>query len=470
LLSVNIGSGNLRRCFDSNSFNVSYCNIGTEPTGNAFVIVNLDPLFTVLNSSKPFIDLGGGNLRFEVGTLAEGQCGSFHFNAHLSCNAVFGQTHCTEAHIFPDDFCLPPDPQWSGASLQITKDCQPDSLRFTIQNLGVGNMNAPVNYRLFENLVLLQSAPIQLNAGASTNVNVPANGSTWRLEVEQVPFHPGHSAPSISVEGCTTNNTFSTGYVTQFPVDDADEFVDIDCKANTASSDPNDKQAFPIGYGSSHYVRPGTQLEYQIQFQNTGNDTAFTVRIVDTLSAFLDPTSIRPGAGSHPYTWDLTGAGVLSFLFEDILLPDSNVNEAASHGFVKFTIEPRAEAPLESVIENTAHIYFDFNEAIVTNTTFHRLGEHFITVGAWQPVQPNYAVSVTPNPFVDAAILEVKGLKQNSPLRLQVFDLQGKLQIEMESANAQFQLKKGNLSAGTYLFKVDQKGETVGSGKLLIQH
>jgi hypothetical protein len=98
------------------------------------------------------------------------------------------------------------------------------------------------------------------------------------------------------------------------------------------------------------------------------------------------------------------------------------------------------------------------------------LGEHFITVGAWQPVQPNYAVSVTPNPFVDAAILEVKGLKQNSPLRLQVFDLQGKLQIEMESANAQFQLKKGNLSAGTYLFKVDQKGETVGSGKLLIQH
>jgi uncharacterized repeat protein (TIGR01451 family) len=430
----------------------------------------LDPFLTPLNSNLPYLNLGNQLLQFEVGDLEVGECGSFYLYVKVNCNAALGQTHCTEAHIYPDHSCLPDNPLWSGASLRISSECQLDSLRFNIQNVGISDMPKALDYIVIEDQVMKMMGPVQLNAGQSATISVPANGSTWRLEMEQEPFHPGQSAPAVSVEGCTNGTTFSTGFVAQFPTDDADAFVDNDCKVNTASSDPNDKQAFPIGYGSSHYVRPGTPLEYQIQFQNTGNDTAFTVRIVDTLSAFLDPTSIRPGAGSHPYTWDLTGAGVLSFLFEDILLPDSNVNEAASHGFVKFTIEPRAEAPLESVIENTAHIYFDFNEAIVTNTTFHRLGEHFITVGAWQPVQPNYAVSVTPNPFVDAAILEVKGLKQNSPLRLQVFDLQGKLQIEMESANAQFQLKKGNLSAGTYLFKVDQKGETVGSGKLLIQH
>jgi len=193
------------------------------------------------------------------------------------------------------------------------------------------------------------------------------------------------------------------------------------------------------------------------------------VRLVDTLSAWLDPTTLRPGASSHAYTWDLNGAGVLTFLYENILLPDSIVDEPGSHGFVKFTINHQADAPLETVIENTAEIYFDFNEAIVTNTTFHRLGENFVTVGLWQPEQPRYAVSVSPNPFSDAAILEVKGLHQNTPLHLQVFDLQGKLQLEMDSDGTIFQLKKGGLPTGVYLFKIDQKGKSVGAGKLIIQ-
>ncbi|MBC7777102.1 MAG: hypothetical protein H7246_16840, partial [Phycisphaerae bacterium] len=469
LLTVDISSGNLRRCFDTNHFSVSYCNNGTATAENAYVDVTLDPLFTPLSSTLPYMDLGGGVLRFLVGSIEVGECGNFGITAHLSCDAVLGQTHCTEAHIYPDIPCIPTDPLWSGASLQISSQCQSDSLRFTIKNVGTGNMANTVEYVVVEDQVMLMTAPLQLNAGQEITVSVPANGSTWRLEVEQVAYHPGHSAPAVSVEGCTTGSSFSRGFVTMFPADDADEFVDIDCRQNTASSDPNDKQAFPKGYGAAHYILPGTPLEYQIQFQNTGNDTAFTVRILDTLSTWLDPATIRPGASNHPYSWDLGGAGVLSFLFEHILLPDSNVNEPASHGFVKFTIHPRADAPLETVVENTAEIYFDFNDAIVTNTTFHRLGENFVAVGLWQPQQSGYEVLVSPNPFSDAAWLEVKGLRQNSPLHLQVFDLQGKLQMEMDSESAIFQLKKGGLLGGIYLFKIEQGGVTIGNGKLMIQ-
>jgi len=469
LLSVDISSGNLRRCFSNNFFSVWYCNNGTEPAEDAYVVITLDPLLSIQSSNLPFIDLGGGIINFELGDLAVGQCGSFYFYTYLSCDAIFGQTHCTEAHIYPDSSCIPSNPQWSGASLRISSECASDSVRFLLENVGLGDMPNALDYIIIEDQVMLMSAPIQLDAGQSATVSVLANGSTWRLEVEQVAFHPGQSAPAVSVEGCTTGPTFTTGFVMQFPADDADEFVDIHCLENTGSYDPNDKQGFPKGYGAEHYIRPGTPLEYQIRFQNTGNDTAFTVRIVDTLSAWLDPSSIRPGASSHPYTWDLTGYGALSFLFENILLPDSNVNEPASHGFVKFNINHRAEAPLETVIENTAEIYFDFNEAIVTNTTFHRLGENFVTVGLWQPEQPGYEVLVSPNPFSDAAILEVKGLRQNSSLHLQVFDLQGKLQMQMDSEGPIFQLKKGGLPTGVYLFKIDQKGKSVGAGKLIIQ-
>jgi uncharacterized repeat protein (TIGR01451 family) len=286
--------------------------------------------------------------------------------------------------------------------------------------------------------------------------------------MEQEPFHPGNSAPAISVEGCTTGSTFSTGFVTQFPTDDEDIFLDILCVENTGSFDPNDKQGFPKGYGDAHYIRPGTPLEYMIRFQNTGNDTAFTVRVVDTLSAWLDPTTLRPGAASHPFTWSLGGAGVLTYTFDQILLPDSNINEAASHGFLKFTIHPKADAPLETLVENTAEIYFDFNAPVVTNTTYHRLGENFISVGTWQPKQASYSISVVPNPMTTDAVLGIKGLRREGDLQLLVYDLQGKPVLAMDSATAQFQLKKGSLTAGIYLFRVEQAGVMLGSGKLVV--
>ena len=66
------------------------------------------------------------------------------------------------------------------------------------------------------------------------------------------------------------------------------------------------------------------------------------------------------------------------FIFNNIQLPDSNVNEPASHGFVKFKINQRANNPLGTVIENKAGIYFDFNEAVITNSTHHVLGENFV--------------------------------------------------------------------------------------------
>jgi len=469
LLSVDITSGNLRRCFNNNFYSVSYCNHGTEPATDAYVIVTLDPLLSIVSSSIPYTDLGNGQLRFDVGDIAVGQCGSFNFRTLLDCGAVVGMTHCTEAHIYPDTFCILPNVLWSGASLRIQSQCDPDSVRFRIENVGFGNMPNTLEYIVIEDQIMLMSAPVQLDAGQSTTVSVPANGSTWRLEVEQEPFHPGQSAPAVSVEGCTNGPVFSTGFIAQFPTDDADFFIDIDCRANTGSYDPNDKQGFPLGYGAQRYVKPGTPLEYLIRFQNTGNDTAFTVRIVDTLSAWLDPASFRAGASSHPYTWDLSGAGVLSFLYENILLPDSFVNEPASHGFVKFTIQHRADAPLETLIENTAHIYFDFNEAIVTNTTQHRLGENFVTVGLWQPEHKRYKVRVSPNPFQDQAVLELIGVEGTVPLRLQVFDLNGKLVLEDRSTNGVFPLNRGHLSAGVYGFSIERAGEVVGVGKLVVK-
>lgn len=466
-LSVSIGTNQLRRCFSNNYYYLDYCNDGTEAAEDAYILVTLDPFLSPIAASLPYTSLGNNILRFDVGNLAPGDCGSFSIQVQVSCSAVLGQTHCTEAHIFPDSICLPPDPLWSGASLKLSSQCNGDSVHFTVKNIGLGDMSDIVDYVIIEDAVMLMIGSLQLDAGDSTTFNVPANGSTWRLEVAQAAFHPGNSQPSAFVEGCSNNPAFSTGYVTQYSLNDADPWLDIDCTANIGSYDPNDKQGFPVGYGPAHYIRPGTEIEYLIRFQNTGTDTAFTVRVVDTLSAWLDPTSIRPGAGSHAYQFNLSGPGIVEFLFDNILLPDSNVNQTASNGFVKFSILPRADAPLETVIENQAAIFFDFNDPVITNTTFHRLGENFI-LHAWHPFVPGAAVSVMPNPFSEEAMLTVKGLSNNAPLQLRVFDLRGMPVGEMESDNAVFNLKKGNWPAGVYLFQIAQNGQLVGSGKLSV--
>lgn len=141
------------------------------------------------------------------------------------------------------------------------------------------------------------------------------------------------------------------------------------CLPVVASYDPNDKTAFVDDRPEYFNVRPNQDLEYLIRFQNTGNDTAFNIVILDTLSNHLNVASVIPGASSHPYAFELVDGRVLRFSFRNILLPDSTTNEPASHGFIKFWIRQSATNIPGNRIENSAAIYFDFNDPIITNET-----------------------------------------------------------------------------------------------------
>lgn len=138
--------------------------------------------------------------------------------------------------------------------------------------------------------------------------------------------------------------------------------------------DPNDKKSFPEGLDSLGYIAPDTPfLEYTIRFQNTGTDTAFNVVIIDQLDSNLDWTSFTPRANSHSVETSVNYDGEITFEFEDILLPDSNVNEIASQGFIKYRININDEVEIGTSIYNTAEIYFDENPAIVTNTEINTI-------------------------------------------------------------------------------------------------
>lgn len=139
--------------------------------------------------------------------------------------------------------------------------------------------------------------------------------------------------------------------------------------------DPNDKQVEPVGYGAFGAIDIGTErLTYTVRFQNTGTDTAFTVTVRDLLNERLDRSSIQVLGTSHPLTSLIVeNNGEAVFLFDNILLPDSNVNEPASHGYVVFSIGVLPGSPDGTAIENYVDIYFGGNEAVRTNTVLNTL-------------------------------------------------------------------------------------------------
>ncbi|MBK9176961.1 MAG: T9SS type A sorting domain-containing protein [Flavobacteriales bacterium] len=167
----------------------------------------------------------------------------------------------------------------------------------------------------------------------------------------------------------------------------------------TGSFDPNDKLATTSTRLSDalYFINEDQWIDYTIRFQNTGTDTAFHVIITDTLPATLDPATLEMGAASHAFTWQLRDQGTLKFRFFDILLPDSNVNEAASHGFVSFRIRPRPPLFPGTVIENTANIYFDYNPPVITEPSV--LVAEFST--HVDGAEPSSDLVLMPNPTAD---------------------------------------------------------------------
>jgi len=131
------------------------------------------------------------------------------------------------------------------------------------------------------------------------------------------------------------------------------------------SFDPNDKQA--TAQLSPLQVINGDYIDYTIRFQNTGTDTAFNVVITDTLDENLKTSSLQLMATSHNCKTTVID-NVVYFEFLHILLPDSNINEPLSHGFVSFRLQPQTSVAVNSIIPNKAAIYFDYNAPVITNT------------------------------------------------------------------------------------------------------
>ncbi|MFN5734469.1 MAG: T9SS type A sorting domain-containing protein, partial [Flavobacteriales bacterium] len=219
------------------------------------------------------------------------------------------------------------------------------------------------------------------------------------------------------------------------------------------SYDPNDKRGYPNGVTNMNYIQPNQQLQYVIRFQNTGNDTAFTVVIRDTLDTDLNIFTVTPGVSSHSYEFRMYGPRVLEWRFDNILLPDSTTNSAGSNGFVTFHVEQNPNLAPGTVINNDADIYFDYNEPITTNTTVHRIYEGFPNVLSLQDlVNSKESIVLYPNPTSSEITITSDKFTNES---YTLYDQMGRTVASGRLAGNSTTLSLSNLSKGIYILKIE---------------
>ena len=477
-LEVDISTPFLAPCTDIN-YTVEYENTGTVPASGAYVEVELDDELAFLGSSIAATSLGNNTYRFDIGTIGFNAGGSFTINTQMACTGIAdGQAGLVSAHIFPDTLCTEPNPNWDGASVDVDGGCANDSIQFVIRNVGLENMQQSRQYFVVEEDLVLLSSPYQLPSGQSTSISLPSTGATYRLIAEQPAGHPGNSFPTVAVEGCiSAGGTYSTGFVTDFPENDFDPFRSVQADEIVEDMGAVRLIGHPSGYQDS-LIAGNTPLTYRFVFRNIGNDTISRVVIRDTLPAGLDPGSVQPGAGSHPYRFEVYHTGVIKITFEDIELPqDPSGDNPSSYGFVELKVNQQPDNPVGTVIENAATVIFDYYAPVRTNAVRHVVAAPnlpmfielipAVPVGVDDPEAPLVNVSAYPNPFVEQVTIEVNGWPAGGPLEFTLFSQEGKLvQTSRERANA-FTVQRNALPAGTYFYSLRFEGKLIGSGTLV---
>ncbi len=251
---------------------------------------------------------------------------------------------------------------------------------------------------------------------------------------------------------------------------DEDAETAINCSVIRGSYDPNKKAAFPSGVGINNIIKSTDPIKYTIHFQNTGSDTAFSVRVTDTLDTDLDIFTLSPGASSYPYRMLVSGKTkpVVTFYFDEINLPDSSTNKVGSNGFVNFTIYPIASSANQTVITNEASIYFDYNNPVLTNITTHTIDNSFenvdpsrislvheysaVVLTSTLSHLSSQVVNIYPNPLAEKLTIQMN--ETINFCQVTILSVTGTKIIETSFSGSSGELNTSDLKPGFYIVEI----------------
>lgn len=318
-----------------------------------------------------------------------------------------------------------------------------NKVTITIKN--IGNMTS-------SGVLSFTFDPLQELEWVDADAAVQGNTITWPLE-------PMELGEIVTREVYLTSESTPVGTPILYTATIVSDIPDVDADNDTyslenfvlAPFDPNDKLVQPAALTPAE-VTDGKYINYTIRFQNTGTYYAQDVRIEDQLSNDLDVTSFEFLGSSHACEWTIHN-GLLVFEFNNIMLPDSGMDQLGSNGHVQFRIKPKPSLQLGDVVENSASIYFDLNEPIVTAPAV-------LTIDEFMQVRPNNIgeVHMWPNPATDLVWISTPRLVKDG--RVSITDLNGRSLWEKgwtAGPNEAVAIPMDGIADGVYMLRlVDQ--------------
>ncbi len=325
----------------------------------------------------------------------------------------------------------------------------------------VGILNGTCDFVIPGQVKMVLTPCIQyVPGGGNTNTPdqiIPAvTGDTlvWNVSDLNAIGNFGYYNYAVSVSTCTNAVVGDTACITMMvlPTNGDVNMTNntfTQCFAIGVSFDPNYKEVSPAGNGVQGYIPATTNdLTYTLHFQNTGTAKAFNIALLDTISTNLDLYSIEILSSSHYVQPYLLPGRTVKFMFANINLPDSTSDEPNSHGYVTYRIKLNSGLAPGTEIKNTCYIYFDYNSAVVTNTTLNTIN---LTTGIEQNVVNGF--DVFPNPASDR--ITVKLSKVGSGL-IVLYDILGNEVQRFPVLNGSTEISTEDLENGVYVISVMQ--------------
>jgi uncharacterized repeat protein (TIGR01451 family) len=216
----------------------------------------------------------------------------------------------------------------------------------------------------------------------------------------------------------------------------------------TSSYDPNDVSVIPSGH-----IASGTKLQYTINFENTGNDTAFNISVYDTLSNNVDVKSLNILMASSFMSicvLNYGGYNIVKFDFPNINLPDSS-HHGLCDGSVIFTVNAKNGLVDGTTINNRAGIYFDYNPVVMTNTVQNIIGVP-TSINTMSNLQ---SLKIYPNPANDLLTIEANKVSYSA---CTISNIMGQMVRSQELKKEVTQVDISSLPAGIYYITLRGEG------------
>ncbi len=323
-------------------------------------------------------------------------------------------------------------------------------LNITVTNNSIVACTAPTVVLDYSSILTLLGSSLLYNVSGANQItlqlpSIPGFGYTSGTVTFLVP-------PNPALIGTILTSTATVNANQSEP--DLSNNSTVHNRTITGSYDPNEKLVWPSRDMQNIFMlNVDTMFTYSIGFQNTGNDTAFTVILIDTLNPHLKIESFEFTGSSHPCFWEITGQNILKVHYNNIHLPDSTTDEPGSHGLFSFNIKPKPSlqtVPLPYLLTNRAAIYFDFNPPIFTNTVFSTVD---FPTGISSSGAPEFRV--IPNPADNVVQIRISDPEESVTISL--MDLSGRKLISKKNTKGVVDIDISELSGGMYLVLVQSK-------------